>query len=219
LLSKIQKAFLSLLGGVLISLLSGVILLWLEPDLRSYLFPPQRLLNYSLTVQKMREGSPYQEPFESAGQEIFENGWKFRLNISSPQAGYLYLLNEGPTANGVVSLNLLFPSPSTNDGSAHLIANQIIQPGWYVFDEHQGTEKFWIVWSSKAVAELEAVKGAVNPQDKGTIRNINQASVVQEFLRKNSSQALAVDKDRAKKQTYIKGKGDVLVSLIELEHH
>ena len=36
---------------------------------------PERSLNYSLTVQKMRDGKPYQDEFESSGQEIFENGW------------------------------------------------------------------------------------------------------------------------------------------------
>jgi len=55
---------------------------------------PQRSLNYSLTVQKMRDGKSYQDTFESSGQEIFENGWKFRLNLSSPQEGYLYLLTK-----------------------------------------------------------------------------------------------------------------------------
>ncbi|MDQ2855607.1 MAG: serine/threonine protein kinase, partial [Acidobacteriota bacterium] len=60
--------------------------------------PPlaQRSLVYSLTVQKFHDGKAYDRPFETSGQEIFENGWKFQLNISSPQAGYLYLLNEGP---------------------------------------------------------------------------------------------------------------------------
>src|SRR5205807_1149876 len=55
-----------------------------------------RSLNYSLTVQKMRDGKPYQDEFESSGQEIFENAWKFRMNLSSPQDGYLYLINQCP---------------------------------------------------------------------------------------------------------------------------
>src|SRR6185503_16365847 len=60
----------------------------------------ERVLSYGLTVQKMRSGRPFQEQFESSGQEIFENGWKFRVHLTSPQAGYLYLLNEGPAAEG-----------------------------------------------------------------------------------------------------------------------
>lgn len=179
----------------------------------------ERSLNYWLTVQKMREGKPYQEPFESSGQEIFENGWKFRFNAASPQAGYLYLLNEGPDGKGGTSYNLLYPTPSTNNGSAQLSANQEMQTGWYLFDENQGTEKFWMIWSAQPVKELEAVKGAVNPQDKGTIKDQAQADAVREFLTKAGSLKPEVGKDSIKKQTSIKGRGDVLVNQVELEHH
>ena len=114
----------------------------------------ERLLSYGLTVQKMRDGRPYQDTFESSGQEIFENGWKFRMNITSPQEGYLYLLNEGPAAGGATTYNMLFPEPKTNGGSPRVTANQNIETAWMVFDEHQGTEKFWIVWAAQAVPEL-----------------------------------------------------------------
>jgi hypothetical protein len=166
----------------------------------------------------MRNGKPYQEPFESSGQEIFENGWKFRFNAASQQSGYLYLLNEGPDSQGGTSYNLLYPTPSANNGSAQLSANQQMQTGWYVFDDNQGTEKFWIVWSSQPVKELEAIKGVVNPQDKGTIKDKSQSDAVRDLLTKNSSTKPEVVKDTAKKQTSVKGKGDLLVNLVELEH-
>src|SRR5258708_4664524 len=70
-------------------------------------------VNYSLTVQKMRDGRPYQDTFESSGQEIFENGWKFRMNLSSPQEGYLYLLNEGPAPGDATTYNVLLPKAQT----------------------------------------------------------------------------------------------------------
>lgn len=178
-----------------------------------------RTLSYWLTVQKIRDGKPYQEPFESSGQEIFENGWKFRLNASSPQAGHLYLLNEGPDGKGSTSYNLLYPTPSTNNGTAKLAADQQMQTGWFVFDENQGTEKFWVVWSLQPVSELEAVKGVVNPEDKGTIKDAGQAAAVREFLAKHSSSKPTMEKDSARKQTNLKGKGDFMVSLVELEHH
>jgi tRNA A-37 threonylcarbamoyl transferase component Bud32 len=184
--------------------------------------PPvsERNLSYALTVQKMRNGKPYQEPFESSGQEIFENGWKFRMKISSPQSGYLYLLNEGPAAGGEVTYNLLFPSPFVNSGSPYLSANQQTETGWMVFDEHQGTEKFWIVWAAEEVPELEAVKGVVNEKDKGTINDDAQANSVRSFLKKQSEPPLPeVEKDRGKRQTNLKDKGGVLVGSIELEHH
>ena len=175
----------------------------------------ERLLSYSLTVQKMRDGKPYQEPFESSGQEIFENGWKFRLNLSSPQPGFLYLLNEGPAPGGRITFNFLFPVPSTNTAPGPLAANQKIQTGWYVFDEHQGTERFWLIWAAQPVSELEGVKGAANP----TIQNFSQIGTVRQFLSKHAEPKPEVEKDRTKRQTNVKGRSEILVTLVELEHH
>ena len=180
----------------------------------------ERNLSYSLTVQKMRDGSPYQDLFESSGQEIFENGWKFRMNVSSPQTGYLYLLNEGPSANGTTTFNVLFPAPSPNSGESYIQSNQEIKTGWMLFDENQGTEKFWVLWSANEVPELEAVKAAVNEQDKGTISDANQAKAVGEFLTVHHSLSKPeVEKDKGNKQTNVRGKGEILVNLIELVHH
>ncbi len=179
---------------------------------------PARFLNYGLTVQKMRDRKPYQEPFESSGQEIFENGWKFRMGVNSPQTGFLYLLNEGPAAGGEITLNLLFPIPSSNNGSAEISLNQKIETGWMVFDENQGTEKFWVVWSEDPVAEIEDVKGVMNPVDKGAISEPEKLKAVQRFLDQHAGTKPEVEKDKTKKQTNLKGKGQVLVHLMELEH-
>ena len=179
---------------------------------------PERFLNYGLTVQKMRYGKPYQEPFESSGQEIFENGWKFRMGIDSPQPGFLYLLNEGPAAGGEITLNLLFPIPSTNNGSAELSSNQEIETPWMVFDENQGTEKFWVVWSEEPVSEIEDVKGVMNPVDKAAISDPAKLKAIRSFLDKHAGTKPEVEKDKTKKETNLKVKGQVLVHLMELEH-
>ncbi|MEK6282917.1 MAG: serine/threonine-protein kinase [Acidobacteriota bacterium] len=179
----------------------------------------ERNLNYGLTVQKIRNGKPFQDTFESSGQEIFENGWKFRMNIDSPQTGYLYLLNEGPAADDTTTYNVLFPAPSRNSGSPYLAANQRIETGWMVFDENQGTEKFWMVWSADAVPELEAVKGVVNSRDKGEVTDPAQAKAVKQFLQKHSSAEAIAQKDKTKKTSSVKANGIVLVHRLELEHH
>lgn len=180
---------------------------------------PERSLNYSLTVQKMRDGKPYQDTFESSGQEIFENGWKFRMNLSSSQEGYLYLLNEGPAAGDATTYNVLFPEAKTNKGSPRVSAEQRLQTAWMRFDEHQGTEKFWLVWSASPVKELDAATDSVNEKDQGEIKDSAQARAVRDFLAKHSSPRPDVAKDSAKKQTTVKGKSEVLVNYIELEHH
>jgi serine/threonine protein kinase len=180
----------------------------------------ERNVSYWLTVQKMDDGRPEQDEFESSGREIFGNGWKFMMNISSPQAGYLYLLNEGPAADGTTTLNVLFPAPSTNSGASYVAANQQMKTGWMRFDKNQGTEKFWLVLAASPVPELEAVKGTVNEKDKGTIKDEGQAKAVRGFLiSRYASAKPELEKDELTKQTNMKAKGDVVVSFVELEHH
>ncbi len=179
----------------------------------------ERVLTYGLTVQKMRDGNEYQEPFDATGKEVFENGWKFRMSLHSPQAGYLYLLNEGPAAGGITTYNLLFPAPEINSGASFISDDRKIETGWMVFDEHQGTEKFWMIWSNVAVPELESVKGAVNEKSRGTINDEGQSKSVSRFIDKYSSTKPDVETDRTRKQTSVKTKGGTLVHLLELEHH
>lgn len=181
---------------------------------------PVREMSYSLTVRKMRDGKPFEEPFETSGQEIFENGWQFWMNITSPQSGYLYVINEGPEPrNGLPSYNVLYP---LDGGSSMVAANQRIespsrQGRGYFFDKEDGTEKMWMVWAEKPVPELEQVKGVANPQDRGMITNPAHVTALQDFFRRHSASKPQIEKDR--KRTIVKAQGDVLVNLAELAHH
>jgi serine/threonine protein kinase len=181
---------------------------------------PARQLTYSLLVQKMRDGKPYEDPFPSTGREIFENGWKFRFNFFSTQSGSLYLLDQGPGPDGHTVLTLLFPTPSNHNGVAQLAANEAVQTGWYVFDQHQGTEKFWMVWAAQPVRDLEMTERVVsNPKDQGMIRDQGQGAQIQEMLTRYSAEKPTVTTDSALHQSNLQGSGDVLAGLIELEHH
>jgi len=114
---------------------------------------------------------------------------------------------------------MLFPEPKTNGGSSRVSADQKLQTAWMRFDEHQGTEKFWIVWAAAPVKELDDVTGVVNAQQKGEISDASQAKAVRDFLAKHSSPKPEVAKDSAGEKTTVKGRGDVLVSNVELKHH
>jgi serine/threonine protein kinase len=180
---------------------------------------PSRTIDYSLSVQKMRQGKPFDKPYETTGSAILENGYGVRLNVSSTQAGYLYLVNEGPAGNGLVTYNLLFPMPSMNGGSAQLEPGQKQSTVWYQLDENQGIEKFWIIWSAEVVPELEAVKGVVNSRDKGTITNPDQANAVRAFLEHHSTTRPEIKADADLPVNHLTAKGNVLVNLVKLEHH
>jgi hypothetical protein len=179
---------------------------------------PERNLSYFLAVQKYRDGKPYQTEFQSSGREIFEPGWQFKLNVSSPQEGFLYVLNEEPAPSGAQFV-LLFPLPSHNHGSAHLAANERFQTGWYLFDDQPGTEQFRLVWAAEPVPELEAVRQLVNPVDKGRISDPAQIRAVRAFVQQHSASPVESARDSQNKQTLVSGRGSVLVALIELEHH
>lgn len=178
----------------------------------------QRSLAYSLTVQKMRDGKPYKEPFESSGQEIFENGYKFRLNVSSPQAGYLYVFNEGAAEQDGTEFTIIYPTPATNNGGARLDVNQNVQTNWNTFGGETGTEKFWMIWSATAVAQLESAKDDAFKSKEGAVTDAALVKSVKEFLTRHSDPKPETTKDTTGKQTNVRGSGDVLVKLIELEH-
>lgn len=178
----------------------------------------QRSLAYSLTVQKMRDGKAYQEPFESSGQEIFENGYKFRLNLSSPQSGYLYVFNEGADEKTGMSFTIIYPTPATNKGSAKLDANQPMQTNWNTFAGQAGTEELWIVWSASPVPQLEAARDVAFKADEFALTDAAMVRVVKEFLTKHSDPKPETTKDTIEKQTNVRSNAEVLVKLVQLEH-
>lgn len=188
---------------------------------------PVRLFSYWMMVQKYRNGQSYQAPFKSAGDINFEPDDRIRLYISSAKEGYLYIINEGPKplANGLPDYNTLFPSPTANNGSSLLaMGKQITIPEAenkaIFFDEQQGTEKLWLVWSAKSLPELEALKSLINPQDRSEIKNPIQIQSVRDLLAQSrTSQSPAIEVDDANTQTNIKGAGDVIVHLVRLSHH
>lgn len=177
----------------------------------------QRSLAYSLTVQKMRDNKPYQAPFDSSGQEVFENGYKFRLNVSSAQSGYLYVFNEGAAEQNGTSFTIIYPTPATNKGSAKLDADQKMQTNWNTFEGQAGTEQFWIVWSGSPVTELETARDAAF-KSEGEIADAGMVRVVREFLTKHSEPKPETKKDTMKQQTDVRASGELLVKLVELEH-
>jgi hypothetical protein len=183
----------------------------------------ERAVSYWITVQKYRDGKPYQDPFRLRDDINFEKDYRIRLNITSSQGGRLYLLNEGPAgADQTPTFNVLFPSETANNGSALVTASQQIQipqQSWFQFDEQQGTEKIWLVWAEKNVPEMEAIKGFANSRDRGIVSSPGLRTAVNEFLKAHSSSRSSVQRDEGKRETVVKANGEILVHVIKLEHH
>jgi hypothetical protein len=99
-----------------------------------------------------------------------------------------------------------------------LDADQITQTNWNTFAGKTGTEKLWIVWSASAVKQLEAAKGVAFNANEGALSDVVIVRSVREFLNSHSNAKLESTKDSARQLTNIRGSGDVLVKLVELEH-
>lgn len=179
---------------------------------------PQRSFIYSLTVQRMRGDKKYHAPFPSTGQEIYESGDKFRLNVTSSDPGYIYVFNEGsPEPNGT-SFTIIYPTPATNNGSATLGADQWVHTSWNKFTGQPGTENFWFAWSIAPIAPLESAKAEAFNRKNGTLSNESLDSV-KKFLTTMENEAktrYATDKDS--QQVTVRGAGDVLVRMVRFKH-
>ena len=179
---------------------------------------PTRSFAYWLTVQKMRNGREYKEPFPSSGQETFETDYKFRFNVNSPAPGHLYLFNEGPPAADGTSFTILYPTPETNNGSAAVGANQSIETNWNTFKGQTGTEYFWIVWAASTIPELESAKIEAFKHPKGALTGQNMTLVKDYLTAKEAEVKLRTSKDRVSQVTTVRGSGDVLVRQLDLQH-
>lgn len=194
-----------------------------RPDSPAPSTPPAatRELRYSVTVQKMRDGREYDEPFQATGQEIFEGGYQFWMNFRGDAPGYLYVVNEGPVPrDGMTSYNILYP---TFGGSAEVAGGTTVSipprdgPG-FTFDEEEGTEKMWLVWAKAPVPELEAVKRFANPNDRGVITGPAEIGALGRFLKERGADKPQITEDAAGEETIARGTGDTLVVLQPLKH-
>ncbi|HXI90655.1 MAG TPA: protein kinase [Blastocatellia bacterium] len=216
--------------GVLLVVLIGIVgvKMWLpSAPPRSDVPPPaavERALNYWVTVQKYRDGKPYRDPFKLPGEILFEKDDQVRLHVGSPQDGHLYIFNEGPPINGEAPpLNVLFPSPTANNGLSMVSSGEAIdipKQSWFRLDQEEGTEKLWLVWSVQAIPDFEATKQFANEKDRGVINSPGLDRSVKDFLSKTRSGSKpTVEKDDASKETRVKANGDIVVHVLALEHH
>ena len=180
----------------------------------------ERTLTYWITVQKFRDKKPFREPFTIPGEVIFEEDYQIRLSFSSPQAGHLYILNEGPVATSAPEFNVVFPSSTANKGASLIAGGQVTQvpeSSWLKFDAQQGTEKLWLIFSEDVVPELESLKEFASRQTQGLITDPARNKVVQDFLSTHSETRPSVEE--GERLTTLKSSGKLLVHPIKLEHH
>jgi serine/threonine protein kinase len=178
---------------------------------------PTRSFIFSLTVQRMRDDRKYQAAFQSTGQGTFASGDKFQLNVYSPNPGYVYVFNEGTPEPNSSSFTIIYPLPETNRGSASVGANQWARTDWNRFGGQPGTENLWIAWSTAPVPELEF--GKTEAFNNHGILTGQSLDAVKAFLTAKKEQSSAkISRDKITQQTTVRGVGDVVVKMLELQH-
>jgi len=180
---------------------------------------PERSLIYWLTVQKMQNGRTVGSSFQSAGDNVFGNGWKFQFNFQPMQSGALYVVGVGTGRESLDEYNVLFPLPQAGRQNATVSANQTIQSEWLVFTDKTGSENIWIIWSASPMPALDSIFAqAAQPKYQGEIADAGHIEKVKEFLKLYDATKLQVVSDKSTKITSIKGHGDVVVGLLTLSH-
>ena len=165
----------------------------------------------------MRNEKAFQSAFQSTGQDVFDNGDKFQLNIFSPNPGYVYVFNEGTPEPNASSFTIIYPIPGTNEGSASVGGNQWARTNWNTFRGPAGTENLWIVWATTPVPQLES--GKVDAFDNGGRLTGQSLDKVKAFLTAKEKESNSkINRDKTTQQTTVRGAGDVVVRLLELQH-
>jgi serine/threonine protein kinase len=188
-----------------------------------------RRLSYTLVVRRNPQRYPDNSILELTRSVIFESGDHIRLRLNSSQAGYLYVINEGPVpAGGQPNYYVLFPYALANNFSAAVAANQTVQiptpsdkpqMDWLMLAGQEGVEKIWLIWAERLVAELESVKHYADFEHMGKIQDADQVRLVAQYLRERGADQPTAQEDDARRQTTLEAKSGVLVGLVKLEHH
>ena len=219
-------------GGILLVILAFLSVgLWQLNQRRQSPATPETLtslpvaelgLTYSITVQKYRDNKPFEPAFQLAKEMLFESDYQIRLNVTSQQQGFLYILNEGPHDEGQpADYVVLFPSVTSNGGSALVSESEPIhipEKSWIKFDKEKGTERIWLVLAPAAVPELEPIRSYASRKTQGLITDAGLRDNIQHFFRNHTEVKQSVEQNAERKETKVSSRSSTLVHFIDLEH-
>jgi class 3 adenylate cyclase len=211
-----RPKWLGWLAAAIVLLIAAGIWMWLRPR------PPSaHELDYSITVQRYKDGQPYREPFQLAREMLFENDFAIALNIVSPAAAHLYLLNDGPLPDGSSSINLLYPAVNQTASVNAGATIRIPTTNWIRFDQASGTEKLYMVWSESASPEMEAWKSDVGNLLNGHVvfQGAAQLTVIRGFLQRALIPSTGIQRDEQNHVTRLRSNAALFAYVIQLEHH
>lgn len=180
--------------------------------------PDSKGFNYWITVQGTHEGNNSGTPYKSNGNDIFDNGDKFKLHVTSLEPGYLYIFNEAPPEPNTASFRMIFPREGTNDGSASVGANQTVESDWITFRGPPGAENIWMVWSVSPVSELESAKKEALQHAQAGLTDETLVRV-KEYLKTMNAQVDAwTSRSKEIQEVKVRKKSDLVLTLAKFPH-
>lgn len=138
------------------------------------------------------------------------NGWSFR--VSTPQAGYFYLVSYGKDGEKW-TINLLHP---LNSGNAHRDAGQTLRvppTGAYTSDGQGPKDVPYLVWSKNAVREMEDLKSGRLVPGATVVGDPERVKAILQFLKEHQAGEVLHRGDR----TEVRSNGTVLAHEISLD--
>jgi serine/threonine protein kinase len=160
--AKSNTAMMAAIGILLVLIAAGIYYVWKGGGDAPSPTAASSSLSYSINVQRFRDGKPYREPFELAKEIVFESGFQIRFAFRGVDDGFLYMINEAPAPMpGGTKYMMLFPTPTANGGSPRLLKGTPVQTAPIQFDDQQGTEKVWLLWSKSEIAELATIRAGL----------------------------------------------------------
>src|SRR5688572_17550047 len=179
---------------------------------------PVRTLAYYVTLKRMASKD---EPVRYDKERVFGPEHGISLSFLTSEPGHLYLLNLGPKGdilvqhpNPMLNLNSSLPSGAT--------FRVPIDPEWIRFDEEKGVEKLHVIWSAKAIPELEqAAAGAGGGAIERGHVFFKTPERVKELvaLMQGYVKGTQFERDGVKKLTTLTSPNEVLGYVIELDHN
>ena len=180
---------------------------------------PRIALNYSMILQRVRDGADFGAPIRAIGEMLVEHGHKLAFEFQPAHDGYLYVLNlADDKQSGRPTWVVLHPMATGSPRLAGSSVARVPAENWFRFDEAAGVELITVVWSDHPLPELDALI------QKATIRGRTAVFEAEDlvkqltfFLGKYRDQ-VQVSKNEAIKQTELRSAEGVLVYRIRLEH-
>lgn len=164
---------------------------------------PIHSFSYWLELTRTNNGKPIDRSIRASGQEVFTNGDYFVVNFSSPENGYLYLVNEGRNYRGATSFyyeGKYAIKPNTRTSSPRL-----------GFDNKDGTEQFWFLFSNLPIDIFDKYEAP------GEIPE-SETDQVRKYLAQRVPADLTSTEDISEAQTNVKGSGEAIAYKAQLRH-